>query len=164
MATVLIIIGAVLAGLLAVFAVIALVLRHLARGRMDQARAALHGQGILRITPMANFFGRRSASMAQIRGNGVLALTPNELAFFMLAPAREHHLPLASVEAVENPRWFRGKSVGRPLLVVRFTDEEGRPDAYGYYVRDPAGWTDRVTAAAAAARSGKPLDGYGPSA
>ncbi len=39
---------------------------------------------------------------------------------------------------------------------------DGRPDAYGYYVRDLQEWTERVRAAAGAARTGAPDPGNGP--
>lgn len=41
-------------------------------------------------------------------------------------------------------------------IVAGEPGEDGRLDAYGYYVRDLKEWTERVTLAASTARAGTP--------
>ena len=151
MAMVLAIVFGVIALVLIAFAVTALVLRRMATSRLSEAKRALEGQQVLEMTQRANCFGRQSQSMAQLRGNGILALTATELSFFMLYPKRDHRVGLSTVERVETSMWFKGKSVGKELLVVEFGDGRGGQDAFGYWVPDAPTWVEAVRSAATAA-------------
>jgi hypothetical protein len=92
----------------------------------------------------ANFFGLSSKGMAQIRGNGFLFLTGKKLVFRMLVPNRWIEIDLVTVEKVENPRSFLGKTKGRKLLAVYFRDEMGSKDSAAWMVGDLEKWTEAV--------------------
>jgi hypothetical protein len=84
--------------------------------------------------------GRESRGKGQVRGNGWLALTDDELRFKQWVPAREERIPLATVTAVETPRVWLGKTVGRKLLCVRWQTADGTADAMAWEVRDLDDW------------------------
>jgi hypothetical protein len=86
------------------------------------------------IDPGANFFGQESKGVTQLRGNGTLVLTDSELYFELLVPRREYRIPLASIQSVETPMGFLGKTVGRRLLKVTYRSEGGQNDAIAWYV------------------------------
>jgi hypothetical protein len=88
----------------------------------------------------ANSFGLESRGVAQIRGNGCLALTADEVIFVMWLPRRELRIPRERISLVERAGSHLGKTVGRPLLRVRFADEIGRDDSVAWLVRDLLAW------------------------
>lgn len=104
------------------------------------------GEGILRMEG-ANLLGRKSLGMSQIRGNGVLALTNSRLVFRMLLPRRIFEIHLDSIENMEHPMTFLGKTKGMRLLVVNYTNEEEEPDAMGWAAKDPDGWAEDIRSA-----------------
>jgi hypothetical protein len=104
-----------------------------ARSRLDARLAALD---VVR-RDKANFYGLASAGGAQVRGLGVLALTPDELVFAQLVPDREIRVPRAGISGVRTERSFLGKTQGRDLLVVTWSDDEAAWD-----VPDVAAWSD----------------------
>jgi len=95
--------------------------------------------------PAANCFGRESKGSAQIRGNGPLVLTAEHLWFSLLVPADELTVPLIDVLDVDIVDAHLGKSVGRPLLRVRFRGSNG-DDAAAWLVADPERWRREITA------------------
>ena len=88
----------------------------------------------------AQGLGLESRGKGQVRGNGWLVLTADELRFRQWVPDRETRIPRAAITAVETPRSWLGKSVGRKLLVVRWQTSEGGEDAMAWNVRDLDGW------------------------
>jgi hypothetical protein len=88
----------------------------------------------------ANSFGVESRGASQIRGNGCLGLTADEILFVMWLPRRELRIPRERISVVERARSHLGKTVGRPLLRVRFADEVGRDDSVALLVRDLPAW------------------------
>ena len=84
--------------------------------------------------------GLQSRGKGQVRGNGWLVLTDDELRFKQWVPAREDRIPLSAVTAVETPRVWLGKTVGRKLLCVRWRTPEGTDDAMAWEVRDLDAW------------------------
>ena len=102
------------------------------------------GRRILLSAPNANFFGRESLGRGQLRGNGTLILTADELFFSLWLPKREFRIPLAAATGVETPRSHLGKSVGRKLLKVNYTNQEAKPDAIGWLVPDLEQWTKQL--------------------
>lgn len=99
------------------------------------------GQGrIVAADESANFFGVESRGVAQMRGNGYLAASRDEILFVMWLPRRELTIPRSRVTAVERTKSHLGKSVGRELLRVRFTNESGQPDSVAWLVRDLPTW------------------------
>jgi hypothetical protein len=106
----------------------------------SEVRARLGGDHILLMEDGANSFGVESRGPWQIRGNGCLAATADDLLFVMWFPRREVHIPRATITGVEQARSHLGKTIGYPLLRVRFTNPDGRPDSVAWWVRDVSRW------------------------
>ena len=86
-----------------------------------------------------NSFGRASAGVAQVRGNGTLALDDTRLVFIQWIPHNVVDIPLNTISIVDTARDHLGKSVGTPLLRVRFVDG-GQEDIIAFHVKDRDGW------------------------
>jgi hypothetical protein len=106
----------------------------------EEVRARLGDSEILAIDESANSFGVESAGVMQIRGNGCLAATRDEVLFIMWVPRKELSIPRPWITAVERADSHLGKSKFRPLLRLRFTDEQGRADSVAWAVRDLPAW------------------------
>lgn len=148
--TALLAVGCSLGAIILVFGIALILLRRLARRRLRETRVELGAEHILHLSKSANFFGVESAGMSQLRGNGVLTLTPDSLVFKMYLPDREYRIPLDKVLEAGVASSFLDKRVGRPLLVVCFSDEEGAEDSMGLYVPHARRWADWVDEAARA--------------
>jgi len=83
----------------------------------------------------ANFFGQESLGYSQMRGNCSLVITEDEIFSEMWLPKRSFTIPVASIVSIETPKSFLGKSRGRPLLKVVFTNENGVNDSAAWQVR-----------------------------
>lgn len=129
----------VLGGALAVLRKVARQKEAGARDRYPNAR---------QIDRTASFFGQESRGVAQMRGNGTLILTDTDLIFEMWLPSREFRIPLSSIQTLENPLSFLGKSRFAPLLKVVYTNE-GTTDAMAWQVRDLSGWMRLINEARA---------------
>lgn len=88
---------------------------------------------------LANCFGKRSRGPMQLRGNGGLVLTEELLHFIPLAGGPRVKVSLSDVTEVKLVGSFLGKTVGRKLLQVSWTDGE-TDDAAAFVVKDPARW------------------------
>ena len=88
----------------------------------------------------ANSFGVESAGPWQVRGNGSLALTEEELLFAQWVPNRTVRIPRSSILEVTTARSRLGKTMGRKLLKVVWTDERGERDSIALWVEDLDGW------------------------
>lgn len=145
------VIGSVMMLVLVVFAVVFggvfVVLRNVARQKEASARerypSARH------IDRAASFFGQASRGVTQLRGNGTLILTDSELIFEQWVTNREFRIPLRSIQAIENPLSFLGKSRLTPLLKVVYTNEQGTTDAMAWQVPDLSGWMRLINEARA---------------
>lgn len=84
-----------------------------------------------------------------MRGNGTLILTDSELIFEMWIPNRQFRIPLQSIQAIENPTWFLGKSRFKPLLKVVYINDQGATDAMAWQVVDLNGWMRLINEARA---------------
>lgn len=109
------------------------------------ARARLGADRIQLLEDGANSFGVESGGRGQIRGNGCLAATADEILFVMWFPRREVRIPRSRVTAVERTRSHLGKTAGRELLRVRFTNEDGRPDSIALWVANLPEWEALLT-------------------
>jgi hypothetical protein len=109
-------------------------------------RAELGESEIVAIDESANCFGLDSKGVTQIRGNGCLAVTKDELLFVMWIPRREIRIPRAWITSVETTKWHLGKTMGKPLLLVRFTDDQARADSVAWYVKDLPAWEAALAA------------------
>ena len=88
----------------------------------------------------ANSFGVESAGPWQVRGNGNLALTEEELLFAQWVPNRVLGVPRAAILEVTTARGHLGKTMGRKLLKVVWTNEAGERDSIALWVDDLNGW------------------------
>jgi hypothetical protein len=103
-------------------------------------REHLQGLELLLEEPGANSLGVESAGRWQVRGNGNLALTEDELLFAQWVPKRLLRIPRRSILEVSKTGSHLGKRIGRPLLRVSWTAEDGTEDAIALWVRDPDRW------------------------
>ncbi len=112
------------------------------KGRLiaEEVRAELGESEIVAMDESANCFGLESKGVTQLRGNGCLAATNDELLFIMWIPRRETRIPRAWITSVERARSHLGKTIFRPLLLVRFTNDQGAQDSVAWYVRDLPAW------------------------
>jgi hypothetical protein len=106
----------------------------------EQVRARLGESEILVMDDLANCFGVESSGVTQIRGNGCLAATSDEVLFLMWTPRKEITIPRDRITAVERADSHLGKSIFRPLLRIRYTDDQGRADSVAFAVRDLPAW------------------------
>jgi hypothetical protein len=89
-------------------------------------------------------FGLESRGVLQGRGNGALVLTANELAWFRFVPeSSDFRIPRETITKVDTVTTHLGKSYGRNLLRVTFTNN-GEPDSMAWYVMDLDAWTSKL--------------------
>ncbi len=117
-----------------------LFLRRLQKTAIIEVNNAYPEAGRKLTSPMANLFGVRSAGYKQIRGNGILLATDSTLYFRMLLPRREMLIPFGSIESVETPRSFLGKTKGVKLLKVDFRNADGKQDSAAWLVDNLDTW------------------------
>ncbi|TFG18265.1 MAG: hypothetical protein EU530_09515 [Promethearchaeota archaeon] len=93
-----------------------------------------------------NYFGQESKGLGQVRGNGSLILTDSELYFEMWAPKRVLRIPTHMIKSVENPapKWHLKKSMGRPLLKIYFTNDQGLEDSAAWLVPHLENWIQKL--------------------
>lgn len=108
-----------------------------------RARRYFQGLEVLREAD-ANSLGVESAGKLQVRGNGNLALTADELLFAQWVPNRLLRIPRRSIAEVSTTRAHLGKSIGRELLRVAWTDERGEQDSIALWVKDLNGWLEAL--------------------
>ncbi len=117
-----------------------MLLRKWRRRTAAEVRARLGEAEIVAIDESANFFGAETRGVLQLRGNGCLGATDDEVLFIMWFPRKEISFPRARITAVERAKSHLGKRIFRPLLRVRFRDDQGRADSVAWYVRDLPAW------------------------
>jgi hypothetical protein len=100
----------------------------------------LEGLELLLEEPGANSLGVQSAGPRQVRGNGNLALTEDELLFAQWVPQRLVRIPRRSIVEVSEAKTHLGKWIGRPLLKVTWTRDDGEQDSIALWVRDLDRW------------------------
>lgn len=103
-------------------------------------REHLQGLDLLLEEPGANSLGVESAGPWQVRGNGNLALTEGELLFAQWVPKRLLRIPRRSIIDVSKAKTHLGKWIGRPLLRVTWTREDGEQDSIALWVKDLDRW------------------------
>lgn len=130
-----------------VFGGVFLVLRNTARQKEASARERY--PDARQIDRAASFFGQESRGVTQMRGNGTLILTESDLIFEMWVPNNAFCIPLRSIQSLESPSSFLGKSRFTPLLKVVYTNEQGTTDAMAWQVPDLGGWMRHINEARA---------------
>jgi hypothetical protein len=103
-------------------------------------RRHLQGLELLLEEPGANSFGVESGGPWQVRGNGNLALTEDELLFAQWVPDRLLRIPRRSIIEVSQTNSHLGKRIGRPLLRVAWTRDDGEEDSIAFWVKDLDRW------------------------
>jgi hypothetical protein len=114
-------------------------------------RKHLEGLDLLLEEPGANSLGVESAGPRQVRGNGNLALTEEELLFAQWVPQRLVRIPRRSIVEVSQAKSHLGKWIGRPLLKITWTREDGEQDSIALWVRDLDRWIATLAPSAAPA-------------
>ena len=112
-----------------------------------EASARQRYPNALAIDRAASFFGQESRGVTQMRGNGTLILTDTDLIFEMWVPNSTFRVPLRSIQRIEHPTSFLGKTRFAPLLKVVFTAEALATDSMAWQVRDLEGWVNKINAA-----------------
>lgn len=130
-----------------VFGGVFIVLRNLARKK--EASAGERYPNARQIDRAASFFGQESLTRRQMRGNGTLILTDSDLIFEMWLPNKQFGIPLRSIQSIENPTSFLGKSRFTPLLKVVYTNDQGAIDSMAWQVPDLDGWMRLINEARA---------------
>jgi len=115
--------------------------------RQKEASARERYPNARQVDRAASFFGQKSRGATQMRGIGSLILTDSDLVFEMWVPNTEFRVPLRSIQTLENPTWFLGKSRFTPLLMVVYTNEQGTTDAMAWQVPDLSDWMRRINEA-----------------
>lgn len=137
---VLILLGVIGGALLLALGIVFVLLRAWIGKFRARVQARFPADAIVLAEWSANSFGVRSRGPAQGRGNGALVLSKQTLHFVMMATERELTIPLTSITAVSFVKSHLGKSVGRKLLAVDFSNEAGAPDRVALLVREPEAW------------------------
>ena len=97
-------------------------------------------------------FGLESRGVLQWRGNGALVLTANELCWFRFVPeSSDLRIPRENITKVDTVKTHLGKTYGRDLLRVTFTNN-GKPDSMAWYVMDLGAWLSKLGESAETAR------------
>ncbi len=125
-------IAALILCLIALFAL----LRNLKTRRVKDVMKLYAGRQIWAMEGGASFFGQQTRGRGQLRGNGVLVLGDDGIYYEMWAPRRKLHIPYHKVLTAEKIGIFLGKSCFKPLLKVVFINDQGKPDAAAWWVRD----------------------------
>jgi len=129
--------------LLGVVFILRRIIRMLRTAVAEAMDRALAGRAPVVRQDWVGYLGKRPAKGGTLRGNGAIALTKDELIFLMAAPRREVRIPLAAIRDVRLPKSFAGRSVFRPLLVVKYATDEGEFER-GWVVPDAAKWADAI--------------------
>ena len=89
-------------------------------------------------------FGLASKGVMQGRGNGALVLTVDELSWLRFVPeSTDLRIPRENITKVDTVKTHLGKSYGRDLLRVTFTND-GKPDSMAWYVMDVGVWLSEL--------------------
>jgi hypothetical protein len=108
-------------------------------------REHLQGLDLLLEEPGANSLGVESAGPWQVRGNGSLVLTEDELLFAQWVPKRLLRIPRHSIVEASKANSHLGKWIGRPLLKITWTRDDGEEDSIALWVKDLDRWLAELT-------------------
>lgn len=142
---VVVIVMVVVVSLAIVFGAVLFVLRNLSRQQESGARERY--PLAKQIDRTASFFGQESRGVTQMRGNGTLILTDTELIFEQWMTNNVFRISLRTIQGIENPTSFLGKSRFAPLLKVVYTNDQGVNDSMAWQVRDLNGWMQQINEA-----------------
>ena len=136
--------AAVVAGLVALFVVVPKIVTGKMAPALERRIATEYSsdQVILKDLKAATH-GLESRGVLQGRGNGALVLTATELGWFRFVQGGDVRIPRESITKVDTVKWHLGKSYGRDLLRVTFTND-GKPDTIAWYVTDLGAWLSKL--------------------
>ena len=116
----------------------------LVRARRDRVYAGLkrdvEDDGLLAGEAGVLFLGLKSQGGRQWRGNGALVVTSKELRFRAWWPAREIVIARRDVVDFGGATSHAGRTVGIPLLAVRFRDAGGYVETAAWATRHLDAW------------------------
>lgn len=141
---------AILLGALMVLGMSRLAARRLKLALEQQAQTVVQKYAsakVLHTSAGANFFGLKGSEPIRLHGNGVLLLTPEELIFEPMLGRRELKIRRSAIEAIETPISFMGKSQMKPLLLIRFKDQQGQSCEAAWWVPDLSQWESLLNSA-----------------
>jgi len=130
-----------------VLSVFFIFIHYLKKAKAKIQKSIVHrylGQNIVLKEISANFFGKESLKSRQIRGNGILVLTEHEVYFSMFMPRKEIVVSLDSIQDIETPTRFLGKTKFKPLLKISFEACQGVQDSAAWLVRDVEKWKKEI--------------------
>ncbi len=139
----LIIFFSLLCGTAVLWLIFKLVISSVRRKMESKALKKFNRKDIIKASPIANYFGRKSRGGLQIRGNGVLVLTKKGLSFTMAFPEKEYYIPIETITGVSLPKSFNGRTIFMPLLQVDFI-ENGRDESIAWAVKEPKKWKKAI--------------------
>ncbi len=108
------------------------------RASSSEVRARLGD--VLLLDDSALFFGIGSKGATQLRGNGCLGVSPTEVVFVRWWPRKEVRIEWERITGIERTRSHLGRRIGRDLLLIRFTNDQGQDDSIAWFVNDLPAW------------------------
>lgn len=136
---------AFLAFMFVMFAIVPRVMLNKVQAKLeDRIKTEVPADQIVRKDTLVISFGLTSRGVTQGKGNGALVLTPTHLRWMQLTPhTSDVSIPLASIAEVTTKGSHLGKSYGKSLLYVSFSDG-GKEDSMAWYNTDVEGWIKSI--------------------
>ncbi|MFX1389489.1 MAG: hypothetical protein ACFE9Z_05430 [Promethearchaeota archaeon] len=119
-------------------------LTKLFKKRINEIHQKFSYKNIILNDDYTNFFGLESLGVWKVRGNGVLLLTEEELFFGMWKPKKEFSIPINSIIEISNPKSHMHRSIFKPLLKIKFKNENGEIDSAAWFVRNLEDWNNTL--------------------
>ena len=119
-------------------------LKNIVRKRVKSLLKRFQNQNIIEYERFANCLGIESKGLTQIRGNGVLILSEEFIFFQMLIPKNEILIPVKDIRRTEVAFSHFGKTKGRKLLKIIYTNKEGRKDSIAFVVNNLDIWMEKL--------------------
>ena len=119
-------------------------LKKIVKKRVKSLLDRFQDQNIIEYERFANCLGIESKGLTQIRGNGVLILSEQFIFFQMLIPKNEILIPVKDIRRTEIAFSHLGKTKGRKLLKIIYTNTEGRKDAIAFVVNNLDIWMKKI--------------------
>ena len=134
----------ILVGVIAILVVPKLVIKSMEPALERRISEMYSSEQIILKDLSALTFGLESRGVLQGRGNGALVLAANELCWFRFVPeSSDLRIPRENITKVDTVKTHLGKTDGRDLLRVTFTND-GKPDSMAWYVRDLGAWLSKL--------------------
>ncbi|TYB31705.1 MAG: hypothetical protein FXF47_02790 [Candidatus Mcinerneyibacterium aminivorans] len=119
-------------------------LKKIIKKRLTNLKKRFNEYQIIEYERFANCFGIKSKGYFQIRGNGILILTEKFLFFQMLFPKKEILISLSDIQKTEISMSHQGKTKGRKLLKIGFTNDRKKMDSVAFLVSNLDIWYKKL--------------------